>query len=76
MTVFDPVDRVERGAEIEQYEDRYFTGIDAAHELIVDGCDCSLSQVVGSIGRLVRRQQTLSLDVFRETSDDDALDGL
>ena len=34
----------------------------------MDGCDCSLGRVVSSIGRLVRRQQTLSLDVFRESA--------
>ena len=70
------VDRIECGAEIEQYEDRHFAGFDVAHELIVDGCNCSLVRVVGSISRLVRRLQAFSLDVFRETCSDDALDGL
>mgnify|MGYP003551934428 CR=1 FL=1 len=70
------VDRIERGAEIKQYEDRYSSEIDVAHEFIMGGCDCSLSRVVGSIGRLVRWKQTLSLDVFRETSSDDTLNDL
>jgi len=58
------VDRIESCAEIEQYEDRDFVEIDFAHELIVDGCNCSLGRVVGSIGRLMRRQQMLRLHVF------------
>ena len=41
------VDRIERCAEIKLYEDRDFAGVDVAHELIVDGCDCSLGRVVG-----------------------------
>ena len=67
------VDRIERGAEIKQYEDRYFAGIDVAHELVMNGFDCSLGRVVGSIGRLTRRQQMLGLDVFRETCSDDSV---
>jgi len=45
------IDRIESYAEIEQFEDRDFAGIDVAHELIVDCCDCILGREVGSRGR-------------------------
>jgi len=47
------IDHIERCAEIVQYKDRDLAGIDVAHALIVDCCDCSVSQVVGLIGRLL-----------------------
>ena len=70
------VDRIERGAEIEQYGDRGIAGVDVVHGFIADGCDCIIGRVVGLISQLMRRQLTLSLDVIWETCSDDALDSL